>query len=360
MIGRIRYRGIAGETFRNVHAAPGRSALAVAIAGILGAAVVVLSWLDLGDIESAWEEQVIAGAYAFSITTTDQTFLDATRCHELETIKGVRAAGAVLSVMTVYPATSPRTPYLVINATPGYTSIAFPSADGSTLASAAAGSTVTSNLGLISGAEFAYRVSPEAALSTVEIDLAVASPARFEVADGAIVLSRAPVGAVSECIVEAWPGSERAVESALSGWFPMTSTVAKVVARGEQMTRDVDSELRLRLSQWTPYVAVLLIGGFHLLEWWARRQEFALYRMLGVTTGQTFTMLALEILTKALVPVSLGAFLAIMVLSPSLSAMIAAGIARDLATVELCLFALPAIGSFVILRLSTFDAIKGR
>lgn len=354
------FKGTTGEVFRNVRASFVRSIAAATLAATLGSAIIVLGWLDLTDIEAGWERQVHAGVYAFSITTSDQTFLDAARCDELETIDGVRAAGAVLSVTTVYPTTNPRTAYLLVGATPGYASVAFPGLEGATMAGAVAGLSVSAELGLADGSTFAYRTGSAGETSAIDIDLAANSPSRFEVSDSAVIVALAPEGGVSECIVEAWPGHERAVEAVIGSWFPMKQTVAKSVARVDASDRDVAGDLRTRLSQWAPLVAAFILGGYLLLDWWSRRQEFALYRMLGMSGKQELLVLTLETLTKAFVPLCFGAFVTISILGNQMTGMSADGALRDLVAVSLCLLTLPVIAGLVMQRVSMIDAIKGR
>lgn len=356
----MRRRDVIGETTRNLRSRTAATTLLMLTSALLGAAVVVASWFDTTAIESMWEEQVRVGAYTFSITASDHSPLEAARCDALKSVEGVRAAGAVLSATSAYSAADPRTRYLLIEATPGYLSIAFPLTRGIDTSSTVAGATVTDDLGLTSGAEFAYRTAATTPVSTIVLDAAITAPARFDAVDGAVVVAAPPAGGTSECWVEAWPGSERAIESVLSSWFPSVTTIAKRLARDAQLARDADHELQFRLSQWAPYQAVLVLGGASILIWWARRGEFALYRVLGMTSGQSLLMLSFEVLATAFIPMFIGACAAITVLSTQMSSMTAGAVNRDLCAFGLCLVLLPLVGQLVIARHTPFDVLKGR
>lgn len=344
------------ETYRSVAAHRVAAILIGAVSAATSYAVVLFSLLGMMSLTSIWDSQIDRGLNVFIVTSDVPGTVPAERCNELLGVVGVRSAGAVLGTRTTSFASSPSLRVTVEHVTPGYVRVAFPQAEN--LRTAAAGADLAKDLGMVDvgtlrevNATHGFSVSP----------VPPRPVSRFSGLENSLLLPSVARGFANECFVEAEPAYRDSVERTLSVWFKASQswTVVPLVS-ADQVETDVASavkEFPMRLIAPTLGVFVVILG---LAIWWGRRQEFALYRLLGFRPGQILRMLCVEWLSLVLAPASAAALLALASSSPALiePAFMPYGI-----TWILMFFAAlvtgPPIAIFTLFSVKPADVLKG-
>jgi ABC-type antimicrobial peptide transport system permease subunit len=137
----------------------------------------------------------------------------------------------------------------------------------------------------------------------------------------------------------------------------------------EQLTgRQPEAELANRVSRWVWLAGVSAAVGLVAVLWYGRREEFALYRLLGLRRGALGVLLATEAALTVAVPALIGGSVALVVCLSSLETAsrsdggvpaLAPLVGADVASFVLGMELIPVIGLGVVSWRSTFDALKG-
>lgn len=307
---------------------------------------VTLSSLHVTGIEERQAELRERGSGVFIVAAEDRRALPAARCDALATVPGVSAAGAVIggSHMLTPTATAD-----VLAATPGWPLVVWPSLDAGH--GMLAGAVIANEQGLVAGAILAPGITVDA----------VAPPSlRVERADLGLVEVVPPTGTVTECLVEAEPGAERAVEALLLGWFRSSPAIVQPMFAAHQAGRTPQQELDGRVTLWAAPAGAALVGGALIVAWLARRAEFAIYAAAGIRRGGLLLMLAVEWSVLMLVPAAAGLAIGVGLLDPQPGSLAAAMLSIDVVRALGVALLVPVAGWFALARISAFDALKGR
>ena len=364
----ITRREAAAEVGRNLTASLLRAILLAALAFGLGFGIVATTATDVTAIALRFDHQVRLGRFVLDVQAADAGGFSAADCDALTAVPGVVAAGSVLgSPTSLRAANRPTRSYEHLRVTPGLLPLLYPDAR---LDAAAArpgvlvGPTVARELGLVRGATMPLVQSPLDAPTDRRAVLRVAdvlphSPRQSE--DDAKVLEvAAPQGSIHDCLVEAHPDRVEAVQVAALGWFDTPKRPVVVPFLERPLGRTPEHDLPDRASRFGWLAAAALLAALHLTGWFARRQDVALYRLLGMPRRRLALLVAADVAITAFVPVLVGMSFAMVALQRDLARPLTEDLATaDLASLVLTLVALPALALAALLARSPFDDLKG-
>ncbi|MDR0626005.1 MAG: hypothetical protein LBG11_01885 [Bifidobacteriaceae bacterium] len=356
---RFPYRLAANEALANLRASPVRTAVSAAVGILLGALAVVAPTVDVGRITAYNDELVRAGSNLFAVHRNDGQSLDAARCDSLRALPGVVSAGGVAGARRVVSTVDAGVSFDLIEASPGYAATMWPTLQGRPDdGSARVGTRVASRLGISDSGWVPYLAV--GAADRVEV-VAASAEARLAELSNAIVVPVAPVGALTQCWVEAEPGAREQVEELLVGWFdePVPTFVASFMA-GEQLASSPADQLADRLSRWAPLAVVLVVTIFQVALWLARRAEVGLYGLMGLRGARLATMVSVDFLFATAAPVGAGMVAAACVMAPRLTAVVLEATAWDCLRVWVMLPLAPLAVHATATIVKPFDAIRGR
>lgn len=347
------------ESIRNVGAHWKLSLVCAVVAFLGGFASVGTAIGSAHELTHVLERQTALGVNAYIVTSSTSDSFPASQCEALRNVGGVESAGARLSVSTVEVASAPGTPISVWEVTPGFVSFVFPDLKPTTGAGLALGNTIAAELGasargivtVTPGGERYMHVSGASALA-VE---------RIKGANRTVLVPMAANAMVRTCFVEAEPAYKESVGEVLVSWFGPSGNwaVAPLLPPG-QFEVDVEDSVRSGPSTWMSPV----LGGVTVLVaaclWWSRRQEFALYDLLGLRTRELVSLIALEWIITVFSAALCGGLVAlayhgIKAIEPAFTAVMAA----QISVYFLVICAAPAIGFVVVRAVRSADLLKG-
>ena len=355
----ISSRAVLREALRNLEATPIRTVLVVLLAIAAGFGVVTSTATDTSGITRRFAQQARAGRFVLVVEATDPAGFEAARCDAFGAVPGVEAAGATLPPPpAVRSANRPTYPYDQIRVTPGMLGVLYP---GVPLGRAASrpgvlvGPAAARDLGLVEGGILRSRAGRDVPIAGVLPH----SPRRPEV-DAKIVSIAAPTVKVRECDVATEPDRVEAVQLAALGWFDAGERPVISPFLDRSLGRTPERELDDRASAWGWVAALALLAVLHLSSWFARRQELALYRLLGLSPGRLLLLLATEAAASILLPVVVGGSVGIARAHIALTASVPRSLTElDLASLLASLVVLPAVAGAALLLRRPLDDLKG-
>jgi hypothetical protein len=189
----------------------------------------------------------------------------------------------------------------------------------------------------------------------------VLAPApRADELDAQLVEVVPPVGRVARCLVDADPDRVEAVSELLLSWFDTTQRPGVYPLLDEELGRTPERELAGRSSRRLWVAAAALLGLWSVGDWFGRRQELGLYRLLGLSRARIAAVLAVEALVGVLLPVAIGASVAIVRQAARLRSPLVAGlVGDDLAAAAIVLVLVPAVATVLFALRRPFDDLKG-
>ncbi len=239
---------------------------------------------------------------------------------------------------------------------PGYVRVAFPDAIPGV---AAVGANAAKIIGAGSGRYIAQIGSSSAEL--VGYVGGTGAQPRFSGLSDVVLVPAPPTGSVNECYVEAEPQTRAAVERLLLSWFDPAQdwTVVPVLPADQYELDPLDPStqtLTLIVGIAGALVVMLVAGTIQ----WARRQEFALYRILGYTRGQILALITAEWLALAAAPAAAGVTIGLGVYG----ALHISGVFLPFGIASLGFFAAgvavtPPVVTLIVLSTKPTDALKG-
>jgi hypothetical protein len=342
------------EALRNLASSRLRSVGLAAVALVIGAAVALLTTIDVTRIATTATEQERAGAFSFQVVAPGGGRPDAKRCHEMNSIDGVLAAGGVMSTTVAKLDVQPDSDVRILTVTPGFIASVWSDLPSPRKYSAIAGSAFT-QLGWNIGSTVAYTTSAGTE-EAVTIDTIAATPSMLRL-ERVLVTTAPPTGTVEGCLVTASPKAAAAVGKLLQGWFGDGTSVQDVLIRSSLMS-DPQQQLGARISQFGWLAGAFVIAAVLLGGWTSRRAEFALYRLLGFKERAILSMLIVDTLALAILPAQLGALIAIG--ARQLHPLVAAALTIDWLRIDLLVLLLPILGILSIPRRSLLGKLKGQ
>lgn len=342
------------EAVRNVRAAPLRSAIVAGICMLAGAGVAATTQLDLHHVVAADTAQYLAGASTLEVVARDGQPLDALRCHSLMRVDGVIAAGGVMSAESVRMAIEPEADVRLLTTTPGFPVASWPELQSAGPLSVVAASDLARS-GLRAGDTVSVS-SPSRPATLLHLDAVPQHLSTLGV-DRMLLITDAPEGVVSSCLVLAEPASAAPLAALLSDYFdaPAHATPRFLPSA---LHLHPDQMLHARLSQYGWLIASALCGIALVGGWLARRAEFALYRLLGLPESALLAMFTTEFALLCLAPAQFGLILGTG--THALGSLAATNLGIDILRFDAVLLTLPALAMLILPRASVLATLKGR
>lgn len=351
------------ESRRNTVASRWLSTVRLALAVAIGLGIAAATITEVAAIEDRYASGVEAGRFVWRATgITSEASVDVARCEALGAIGGVRSAGAALSAITVIVSNQPQARYELAEVSAGYPSIIWPGRDVSTpTGGAIVGDLMARNLGLVPGAT--VRITEEedpTSVRDVTVDRVMPPSPRDEGADRRLLLIAPARGVTDECLVDPEPASSGDVGALIVSWFSASTGISPIPYLIEDaLARTPEDELSERLSAWAWPIGAGFLAAVTGFIWYGRRDESALYRLLGMTRASVVLMHFMEHFTVTVVPVQVGYVAALIWRQSEIS-----GIAGRLALLDnVCLLAalsvVPLICLLWLRGRSTLDILKG-
>ncbi len=342
------------EAIRNLRSAMTRSLLIAATAGILGAGMMLLTLTEVRTVIAIDTRSAAAGAGLYTVAARDGEMLDALRCETAGGVDGIAAAGSSSMTAAISPALQPQTTARIAEVTPGMLRIVWPDLAFAEHSSVAVGVELAS-LGVRPGGTFGYR-DESGADRHLRVDTVATSSSRLR-GDTLLAVVAPPAGETTVCYVAAEPAATAAVRSLLASWFDRDVDIQEVIARSG-LESDPQALLQARLGGFGWAIAAAMTMFVLLGAWWARRSEFALYRVSGLREAGMLAMFACETVVVGLLPAQLGAMIAVGI--QPMEPLVAQAAILDLVRYDALLVLAPLIALLVLPRDALLDTLKGK
>ncbi|MBB6404916.1 hypothetical protein HNP00_002236 [Arthrobacter sp. AZCC_0090] len=283
-------------------------------------------------------------------------------CERLASVEGVLRAGGVASSEIIHTSLDPRNNLLLLSASPSWLQIVWP--DSPKLTGVAIGNALASRLGLVRGSTVPLvpASSSHNPSANLEIQQVLPVSPRSDRFESAAVYAASPTETVAECLVESESGAVEKVRSVLASWFSPSPVFVRPFYSLDQLQLTPQQELDSRPSKIGPYLGFALLLSLALGRWGARKQDFALYRVLGLKEPQLAVMLVIESAVTVWGPAIFGgtgatiAGLCLLRANP-----VAAELSLlDYASLVFLLLVVPAIGWLWLRLLPVSDSLRGR
>lgn len=283
-------------------------------------------------------------------------------CERLASVEGILRAGGVASSEIVNTPLDPRNGLLLISASPSWLQIVWPNSPK--LTGVAVGNALASRLGLVSGSTVPSVQANSSHEPTANLEIQQVLPAspRSDRFESVAVYAASPTETVGECLVESESGAVEKVRSVLAGWFSPSPVFVRPFYSLDQLQQTPQQELDGRSSKIGPYLGFALLLSLALGRWAARKQDFALYRVLGLKEPQLAVMLVIESAVTVWGPAILGGTVATVAgLCLLRASLVAAQLSLlDYAALLSLLAVVPAIGWLWLRLLPVSDSLRGR
>lgn len=233
---------------------------------------------------------VARGVNVLRVTADERLSIDSRRCDALQSVEGVRAAGAIVRTEPLRASSDKTYNNRIYYVTPGFMAVAWHQApeDGRI----ALGAVTAERLGIIEGADLRF-ASHSGTQRAGNVNVP-AGPARLDAFETSLVVPIAAEAMVDECLVESVPGSRAAVEKVVMSWFgegfvvvpfdPHLQPIEETVARFRQST-----------ALWTGPFSVALVLTAQLVWVWVRRVDLVQMKALGLNRAGLGLLVTTEI-----------------------------------------------------------------
>ncbi|MEA5457351.1 hypothetical protein SPF06_21765 [Sinomonas sp. JGH33] len=306
-----------GEAFATMRSTPVASIATAAAAFLLGFLGIFASFEDLQRIVTAWDRQIAAGSTVLTVASSSPEGLPAARCEQLNELDSVVAAGGRSASSSVTSALLPSRRFTIDLTTPHYARVVWPGLDKGANPSVVASSTVAQELGLGAGSG----VAVQGVASPYEVSAVAAAAPRLPQLQNSLVVAEATSSRVEACLVEAVPSAVTDVEALLTGWFSGPDPVAVLrLVPPKDADQDPQSELTRRIGVAVPVGAGAGAAALACVLLWARRGDFASYRLAGASRREIFELFLIEFAHLYAVPLAAGATAQLALRSPGLGA----------------------------------------
>lgn len=305
-----------GEAFATIRSTPVTSISLAILSFAIGFLVTFASLFDIQRITEAWNTKIAAGSSVLSVTTATPNGLSAARCELLNELDSVVAAGGRTSTSSATSLLLPTRRLQVEHVTPHYPRVVWPGLDAGANLSVVASSLLAKDFGLGPGLAFGVEGQD---LPFVVTAVSSADP-RIPQLQNSLTIAVATSPTVEACLVEAVPSALRDVEALLTGWFagPDPVHVFRMVPPKET-DQDPQRDLSQRLSMAVPAAAGLAVGALACVLVWARRSDFATYRLAGATRREIFDLFLIEFVHVYVVPLACGILAQLIARTPNVS-----------------------------------------
>jgi hypothetical protein len=345
------------EALRNIRAFPTRALLLASVAALSGAGIVVATVVEVDSVRDSLRSLNDAGANVL-VVRPDSGDITTSQCEALNNVSVVSAAGGMLSATERVATSDPSSKYGVVTVTPGFLRLAWPAGQIPPGTTVVGGHAVSKRLGLSAGSTIVLRGSDSS--QTLVIGAPAHIPSRMESLDRSITIATVIQAKLGECLVEAQPGAKAAVSEVLADWFLPTRVVVSDYLRSNSLTRDPQTDFVGRATQWLPLLAGGAMTLLFALTWWSRRAEVGIYRALGMRRPHLLVQTSTEGVVLLLLPIMIGASLAIGFEAEACTGLVAASALRDLLKVVALSSVAPVVAAAVLSSSTSLDLLRGR
>lgn len=325
-----------------------------------GLSSTAVSFQQVGKIYNDHLRAVERGSNVWRIQSVEA--IDTQVCEELGQVDGIKAAGSIQARAGMSVREIANAKVNVLFASPGLISIIW-GLSPSMPTSAGVGAALSRELGIGNNSRLTLSQvgDRQHVQTTVILGRVFSKTYRLKDGDRLLAIPSTSSRRTHECLVEAEPGASSAVETLLMTQFPTRATITKLHNSASPAASPTE-ELRHRSSILISAFSALLLLVFIVLTQLARRADWALYQLLGLSREQQLTMHTLESLALVWAPFSIGVMLAILSKSffdfPLTEGAIIA-VWGDATRAGLVLSALPAILFFALRRRKSVAWLKG-
>lgn len=347
------------EGLRGLSSRRTATAVCAAVAVLVSVATVLVGQLDVDRRVAAWEEFARDGGYSYTVVSP--TAISQQRCDDFRGTEGVRASGVIRAIERVKLRSQPDSPAYLVRVTPGLIGAMFPAERIAPDAGVIAGERLAGMLGLVAGADVA--ITPDQAGSAslaVVVDQVSTTPARTETWNDAIVVVEPASGDGGTCIVEFEPAYAGFALALASHWFAADAVTLDPVTVVPREGVGAIERIGSRASTLVPVVGGILVLLVACAQWWARRNEFAVYRLLGVARHRLWRILVAETLVGVALPAALAAAATTIAVLPMIGQEGAVALGWDLTSLATIIILVPGVGFALVSGVRTTDAIGGR
>ncbi|MFK0008008.1 hypothetical protein ACIQTZ_13235 [Paenarthrobacter sp. NPDC090520] len=293
------------EGLENVRHRPVQSSISIVLAIAVGFCITVFPGLEVERVTRLALDEVNRGLHVAVVTDKQRNPLSATRCESLTKVEGIKYAGGVLASHRVYSPMFPVDGVDLLEVSPSWVKIVWPSLSepGEILA----GPRLAQTLGLVSGAKLPIANTKGLAdLHTLTITGMPAATPRSERYDNALIAVGAVRGTVGECVVQFEPSKFWSASAILTHWFGGSEIVTRMLYTRPDTQPSPQVQLESMLLKYLPVAGFAIIALAFLSQVASRRQELALYRVIGSNSQQVLTLLCSEFFLRFYGPLIFG------------------------------------------------------
>lgn len=336
---------IARESILNVVSRWWTSALLVALAMFAG---FVSVWSAYGDGHAVSEQLHVYeryGAYSFVVAGVhDDQRLSAIACEQLFVIDGINAAGGLVTESIGEVDLGDRFSVNIAIGTPGLAGFLWP--ESRPKASVVVGADIADRAGLVPSA--ALVVTLDATPVLVAVDEVSDVTVREDRYNRTLFIAAALTedSEVARCFVDVSPKHMRAAQQLVLDWFDgEVRVIPFFIPDGASSEPQV--LLDNRTSKWIPAVAMIAVWAVLMLAWSGRRNDYALYRILGLSRAGLVLMLTIESAVLAFIPILAGVIAALTLIDLPLNQLELSLVVIALAQLSIASFVVPAVGYLI-------------
>lgn len=350
------------EAARNLAARPVRTAVRALIGAVVIAVCVHAQVGARHDQVREWQEQVSDGRFVFT-AAPGEGLLGTVDCETAARRHSeVVAAGAVVhhasdrSVLSGDEIT-----ITITTVTPGLFSLAFPTFHPPTSGSRSAGGVyvgaeVASELGVGAGSRLSL-----VSRGVVPVLGVLPASGRRANLHGSVVEVAVPEETARFCYLEARPGTDPAdFAGSVPGIFPRSlRMLVGPLHPGLDQGADNPERHLAGVSILTPLLGTLVVAALAVADWFERRRELALYRLLGAPGSSVVAMFGTDFVIASLLPWSVGALAGLALAHATLhEPTVAVGTLLELTGAVLALVPVPALGWLALGRTNPVGTLK--
>jgi len=351
-------RELSREGVRGPWARRSGSILSAVIAAVVAVAVVVLGQLDVNERTTRWKEFARDGGYSYAVVGS--TAVSQYECDTFRGVAGVRHSGAIRGVEEIRLRIQPDAPAYLVRVTPGLVPAMFPAEPEDALAGVIAGSNLAA-LGLDAESEVSWtdKTRPETDRDAV-VGMIARESGRSPTWDDALVIVEPADREDGTCIVEFDPAASPFAVALAAGWFSANNITLDPILDPPR-----EGIASLELIGARPTTLVPLLGGIVVAilvcaQWWGRRNEFVIYRLLGLRHWRLWRVFVCETLVVVVLPALIATAGATLGTLHGLTHPGAIALGWDLTVMFMMFVLLPVCGLILLGRVRTTDAIRGR
>lgn len=348
------------EVSRNLQVRPVQTALIMFLSFVCSVGSFGASFTQIGALNSRQIEMIERGSNVWRVHS-GQPF-ESDKCERLRRVQGIRAIGIQHSRFTAAISEIADARVTVLRANADYLDIVWGSEIYVPLG-AGVGAGLHRKLGLRAGTSVSLKEqgSPFGRSLQIELDEVFRDSRRLKGSGQMLAVRVDPPELVRECLIEAKAGTNQAVERLLFATFSRGTSITKIYSWGGEGPTP-SNQMKNRMTLWTAVAFPTILLVLYLVLQFSRREEWALYHILGIRQGQQLRMHCYEYLATVWVPYALG--LALVVAAGTYSEVqmdssFLSIFSQDVLRVGLLLLTVPAALAILLRQDKSLEWLKG-